>query len=153
MAESIQRSRGTVIRIGTTVADPSGDSFDAVADLIEITGDWGIEWDVNEFPRLTSGDTVYSKSTKSFGEVTVKLGFSDTNAGRDAFEDAADDEDDDGYNVQIELANSLGSNGTIYDFKAIITGFKIAVGDINSEVTHVMTARLISRPTTTAPAA
>lgn len=64
------------------------------------------------------------------------IGFADSNDGLDAAEAAADDTTSDLYNVQIELNNSGGSNGTIYDFKALVTSFKTASGDTNSEITH-----------------
>lgn len=141
----------TKVRIGTQAADPSGDTFEEIGDLIEATGDWGIEWSENEFPRL-NGDTGYSKASKSFGEIEARLFVSDTNQGRDDVETAAADSTSVPYNLQVELNNSLGSNGTLYDVKVLVLSFKTAAGDVNSEVTHTARFRLVEAPVKT-PAA
>jgi hypothetical protein len=141
----------TKLRIGTQAEDPSGDTFETIGDLIEATGSWGIEWSENEFPRL-DGEMGYSKASKSFGEVEARLHISDTNQGRDDAETAADDSTSTPYNVQIELNNSKGSNGTTYDFKALVMSFTTAAGDVNSEITHSIRFRIVEAPVKTAAA-
>lgn len=64
MAVNTVPATGTIIRIGTTAADPSTDTFQDIGEVIEITGDWGVEWSLNEFPRLGTGEIAKTKSTQ-----------------------------------------------------------------------------------------
>jgi len=139
-------SAGTRIYIGTTAANPVGDTYTEIGEIV--TGpEFGREYQIIEHIPLS--DRGVNKLKGSFDEGSPQLGIGRdlTDAGQDAARAAL--EEDEAYNFKIEF-NDLPAGAAMSDtptttyFKALVSQFTTNVGDANSIVAGTLTLAIIS---------
>ncbi len=136
------------LRIGTTLADASSDAFQAVAGVTDF-GEFGGEATVSQTTHVEDGIVRKFQGSINYGTMTVQINHIFDDAGQAALQSAF--EDTAPYNIQLQL-NDGAVSGTRWDFKAIVSSFKINFGDANAKVDGTVTLNLTSKPVKTAKA-
>lgn len=146
---TVQTSAGSLVSIGTTASNPSGDTFTLIGEITDIP-EFGPAY------QLVTHNPVATRTTQKFrgsinqGSVTLMLGRDLSDAGQSALNTAL--ASDSAYNFRVELNDSAGSHGTRFVFKARIMSFTTNIGQVNNVVTAKVQLEITSAITTTAAA-
>lgn len=143
---SVITSAGTRIFIGSTAANPVGDTYEEIGEIV--TGpEYGREYQIIEHIPLSSRGVQKMKGSFDEGSPQLGIGRDLTDSGQDALREAL--EEDAAYNFKIEYNDlpptaATGDTPTTDYFKAMVTQFTTNVGDANSIVAGTVTLAIIS---------
>jgi hypothetical protein len=132
---ALQTSAGSQIFIGTTAGDAITDSYQALAEVVDIS-EFGKSFQTIKHIAIDSRETRKIKGSFDAGGVTLKLGRDLSDSGQAALQSALDS--DAAYNIQITLADTpasgLSPTPTSFYFKALVTSFTTVIGSADSLV-------------------
>ncbi|MGO1121218.1 hypothetical protein ACTL6U_21180 [Rhodovibrionaceae bacterium A322] len=149
---ALQTSAGSEIYIGTPAADAQSDSYQAVAEVVDIS-EFGKSFQTIKHVTVNSRETQKIKGSFDAGGITLKLGRNLSDAGQAALKAALDS--DAPYNIRVSLADIPASGSapapTSFYFKALVTSFTTMIGSADSLVSATV-ALEISGAITEVPA-
>lgn len=140
MSQAIN-AKGTVISIGTTASDPSGDSFTAVGEALSWDGPGGSAT-VIDVSHLLSTSKEKRKGLRDEGQFTVNVNCIFGDAGQDAVRAAT--AEDDPYNFQVEYPD-----GTVDNFKALVMQYRSSGGGVDEVIRAQITLEITGDVTRT----
>lgn len=144
---------GSKISIGTTVADPSTDTFVVIGEVTSI-GEFGTSYQEIKHNPLQNRQTQKLKGSFDSGNLQLQLALDPADAGQLAAQEALKSDSD--FNIRIELNNAVTTggtgHGTRYDFKAKVMGFTVGVKGVNDLVSATINLSISGVVTTTAAA-
>lgn len=134
-------AKGTVVSIGTTAADPSGDTFTAIGEVLSWDGPGGSA-SLIDVSHLQSTAKEKRKGLRDSGQVTMNVNCIFGDAGQQAL--VAAELEDDPFNFRIVYAD-----GTQDDFKALVMQFRPAGGGVDEVVRAQVTLEVTGAVTRT----
>lgn len=126
-----KKSQGSILSIGTTVADPSGDTFVVINGPKSYTG-FGPQAPIIDATELADTARTKLKGIADFGDIEVTGNRNYGDAGQTNLELAARAAEDLGYNFELEFDDQITpttGNKTKISFKAIVSSFRTNPGE------------------------
>lgn len=150
MALAGTKTQGIIVYIGTTLADASADTYTQVKRAKQV-GALGPEAQVIDATTLEDTAKQKLKGIPDNGDIEVTGNRVFTDAGQNALEDAAQDTDDEPYNVRIEIPGAAsGGDDVRYSFKALVTSFRTAPGQVDGLIEYTATLAITGAVTESA---
>ncbi len=150
MALAGTKTQGIVVYIGTTATDGSSDTYTQVK-RVKNVGGLGPEAQVIDATTLEDSAKQKLKGIPDNGDVEISGNRVFTDAGQNALEDAAQDTDDEPYNVRIEVPGAAsGGDDVRYSFKALVTTFRTQPGQVDGLIEFTSTIAITGAVTETA---
>lgn len=142
MSDKGTKSQGLTVWIGTKAADASSDTFTQVK-RCGMGGEYGPESAVIDVTSLEDSYKEKLKGIPDNGDVEFGGKRVFTDAGQNAVLAAADDTEDEPYNVRVRIpgAGASGANVQV-SFKAIISKFKTKLGDVDGVMEYSWVAAI-----------
>lgn len=141
---------GTLVSIGTTAANPSGDDYELVGEVANIEGEVGRTYSEITADNVSDRETEVLKGQFRTGTITLTLHKDLSDDGQTALKAAS--ETDDLYNVRLELPDKAtsGGHGTYIAVKARVMSFVRTFGGPTSIIGARCVLALKGDPTITA---
>ncbi|MEL6375051.1 MAG: hypothetical protein AAFR04_13920 [Pseudomonadota bacterium] len=131
MADKGTKNQGVKVYVGTKAADASSDTFVQVK-RCKVVGEYGAEAQVIDATALEDSVKHKLKGIPDSGDIELGGNRVFTDPGQNALKAASSDNDDDPYNLRIEVPGAGASGADLrYDFKALVTKFKDSVGNVD----------------------
>lgn len=129
-----QTSAGYTLSIGTTAANPSGDSYTLIGEITNI-GAFGKQFQMIEHKPVSDRETQQFKGSFTRGNIQIDLAMDVGDSGQDALLDALDS--DSLYNFLLEYndAATSGGHGSQRRFKARVTQYNETPGGVDNIIT------------------
>lgn len=134
MATAGTKTQGIRVLIGTKATDGSADTYTQVK-RCKVIGELGAEAPIIDATALEDNAKEKLKGIADNGDVEIGGNRVYTDAGQNALEAAAIDNDDTPYNCRIELPGAAAGGATLrYAFKAIVSKFRTKPGQVDGLV-------------------
>lgn len=126
---------GSQLHIGTTASDPLADTYtNRVGELTDF-GDIGRVYALAQHQGIYERGMEKHKAGYDDGNMNLMMAMDADDAGQLAVEDALDDDHDYNFKITLNDASEVsGSHPTYIYFKAKVTSFPMAIGQIGNVV-------------------
>jgi hypothetical protein len=154
MGDKALVNTGAQIFIGTQAASATGDTFTEILEVTSI-GEFGAEAPVIDATALGDSKRAKRKGIADEGELALSGHHAPTDAGQAALAAAADNNSQTPFNFRVVYPDTPvgGGTPTKYEFKAFVTSFKRATGDVDGIISFTSNLAITGDSTETIAAA
>lgn len=139
---TVVTSAGTIVSIGTKAANPVGDSYTEIGEVVNLP-EFGKVYNLITHNPLNNRKTFKFKGSFNEGSLAMDIARDPSDAGQAAARAALDD--DDAYNFEIQLNDAddvTGSTPTTLYFKGKVMSYTTNVQSVDSIVGSTLTIEI-----------